>query len=216
MLEGTGIYFWLLFLWYLVIYITVKISLSSLFKRMHEQGWKAYVPVYCRYVLTENLNIKKSIFFMTLIPFVNLYYYNIIIKEMLKAFELDQNESIIYILLPMYKFPQLAFKKPKYKAHEYDLTQGFLETEQMIFTPVSDGSVVSEENAINQTTVDNTNDMISIDQNVNNVPEIDNFTQEQTPQETVFTNENLEQDEHHLTYVEAEKEKDWYYQRFLG
>ena len=58
--EGTGKYFLFLFLFYLIIVLTVKISLSSLFKKAGIKGWKAYIPIYNKYLLIDKLNLKKK------------------------------------------------------------------------------------------------------------------------------------------------------------
>ena len=231
MFEGTGVYFWLLFLWILAIYITSKVALGSLFKRMNESAWKAYIPFYGVYVLTKILRLKMTVFLMGCIPFINLHYYNIIIKEMLKEFEMNPEESIMFLLIPMYKFPEMVFKKPKFRAHEYDLTRGFVETENIIFTPVNDAPNQIPNDINNMISTDGTpaniNNMVPIDENMsNNIPDINpslqgvTINQEPTfttPEvnespsiegpENVFTNQNLQTDKSHLTYVEAPEEK---------
>ena len=133
MFEGTFIYFFLLFVLYLVIYITVRICIGSLLKRAKEKAWKAYIPFYTVYFLVDMLSLKKSVFYMTFIPVANLYYYNIIIKKLLENFGQDSKDSVLYLIIPLYKFPELVFKKPKYLANEYDLTEGFVEAENILF-----------------------------------------------------------------------------------
>ena len=128
--EGTGKYFWLLFLMYLIITLTVKISLVSLFKKANIKGWKAFIPFYNKYLLIKTLDLKIKIFFMTFIPFANLYYYNIIISRMLEAFEQDKNDSVLFLIVPMYKFPELALKNPTFKLHLYDATEEFIHNEK--------------------------------------------------------------------------------------
>ena len=77
LMEDTAKYFWLLFLVFLIVYIAVKLSLGALLKRAKEKAWKAYIPIYTTYVLVDLLNLKKTYFWLSLIPFVNLYFLNI-------------------------------------------------------------------------------------------------------------------------------------------
>ena len=79
--EGTGKYFWLIFLIFFIVFITVKICQTYIFKTMKIKSWKAFIPFYNRLLLIEKLDLKKSIFYKTLIPFANLYYYYIIIVQ---------------------------------------------------------------------------------------------------------------------------------------
>ena len=138
LMEGTGIYFWLLVLIFLIVYITVKISLGFLLTRAKEQAWKAYVPFYTTLVLVDLLGLKRSVFYLSLIPLVNLYYYYIIISKLLEGFAMNTKDAIWYIVFPMYKFPELAFKRPKFRLNEYDLTQEFLETQNILFSKPQD------------------------------------------------------------------------------
>ncbi len=172
LMEGTFKYFLMLFLVFTVVYITVKVCIGKLLKRAKEKPYKAYIPIYTTYFLTDLLDLKKSVFWLSLIPFVGLFYLNVIIKKLLEAFGQDSKESILYILFPMYKFPELVFKKPKFILNEYDLTEEFLETQKMLFekpaeelpdkinliNPTVDGMVIAPE-SYNQ-------DNISMDSNV--------------------------------------------------
>lgn len=186
--EGTGKYFLFLFLFYLIIVLTVKISLSSLFKKAGIKGWKAYIPIYNKYLLIEKIDLNKKVFFMTLIPFINLYYYKIIIERMLEAFEQDPKESIFFLIVPMYTFPYLALKNPTFKLHLYDATEEFIHNEKSLF----------EEQKVEE---------------INNIPQNENMiinpgTYDQTGvNSTVFTNKDLEADERKETYIEAKQEE---------
>ena len=189
--EGTGKYFLMLFLLYLMIVLTVKISLSSLFKKAGIKGWKAYIPIYNKYLLIDKLDLKKKVFFMTLVPFVNFYYYNIIIEKMLEAFEQDSKESILFLIVPMYKFPELALKNPTFKLHQYDATEEFIHNEKSLF----DEQKVEE--------IDNVN--MSGNMIIN--PNTYDQTGENTYNDTVFSNKSLQPDERKETYIEAKQEE---------
>ena len=153
MFEGTGIYFFLLFLILFIVYLTVKICLGKLFKEMKIPAWKAYIPFYCTLILTDILDIKKSVFYKSLIPIVNLYYYKIIIAELLKAYQLNPKEAIWFVIFPMYKFPELVFKNPKFMLHMYDDTEQFLSNQNILFetTPEDLNQSQIPNQAVNQT-----------------------------------------------------------------
>lgn len=133
MFEGTGKYFLLLFLIWLIAYITKKICFFFLFKNAKEAPYKALIPFVTTKTLINMLNMKKSIFYLCLIPGVNIYYYFLINKELLKGFGQDDTKAIYYTLIPMYKFPELVFKNPRFILNEYDLTSAFMETQNALF-----------------------------------------------------------------------------------
>ncbi len=133
MFEGTGKYFLLLFLIWFVTYMTKKISLYFLFKNAKEKPYKALIPIVTTKTLIELLDMKKSIFYLCLIPGVNIFYYYQINKQLLIGFGQDEKETILYTLIPMYKFPKLVFKNPKFILNEYDLTNAFMETQNALF-----------------------------------------------------------------------------------
>lgn len=127
---------------------------------------------------------------MTFIPFVNLYYYNIIIGRMLEAFEQDPKESKLFLLIPMYKFPELALKNPTFKLHLYDATEEFIHNEKSLF---EEQKVEEINNAQNENMIIN--------------PSTYDQTGVKTNNDTVFTNKNLETDERKETYIEAKQEE---------
>ena len=101
---------------------------------MRDKAWKGYIPFYSTYVLVKKLDLKTSVFYMTFIPLLNLYYYNIIIKKLLEVFAQNTDDSIWYILVPMYKFPELVFKNPIYvQENSYDLTNQFIAAQDELF-----------------------------------------------------------------------------------
>ena len=138
MFEVTGKYFLLIFLIIVIVYITKKICLYFLFKRAKTAPYKALIPIYTTWVLVDLLNMKKKIFYLCLIPLVNLFYYHKIYEELLVGFGQDKKEAIWYTLIPMYKFPELVFKKPRFILNEYDLTSAFMESQKALFEKPKD------------------------------------------------------------------------------
>lgn len=215
LMERTGIYFLLLFLVFLIVYITVKISLAFLLKRAREKSVAAYIPIYTTYYLVDLLDLKKKVFFMSLIPFVNLYYYYIIIGKLLEAFGQNPKEAIWFIVFPMYKFPELAFKKPKYSNNEYELTKGFLEAQSILFEAPKE-ELPDQINLVNpismeDTPVDTVIDPVNYDQvqPVQDIPNVPSEPSDNTwAEDSVFTNTSLEPDKSHVTYVEAKPEEE--------
>ena len=192
MYEGIMKYIELFFAFIFVVYIVVKICLSKLFKKAGISGWKAFIPIYGRYVLTKKLDLKVLVFLMTLIPFARYYYFYIIIEKLLEAFEQDTKEAIWFIILPLYKFPELVFRNPEFKLHIYDNTEQFIHNEKSLFETPQVEEIKS---------VDMTGGTIispAIYNQNNNI---------ETPyNDTVFSNENLQPDERQETYIEAKVE----------
>jgi len=211
LMEGTGKYFWILFFVFLIVYVAVKVSLGVLLKRAKTESWKAYVPVYTTYVLVRLLDMPKKTFYMSLIPFVGLYYLYLIIKELLVGFRQNPKEAIWYIIFPMYNFPKLAFQRPKFALNEYDLTKEFLETQNVLFETPKEIEEIPEVQ-VNETIVSNS---ITPGGNMESgvgVTPMEDFNNiepaNQVPtQESIFTNESLEPDKTHITYVEAKQEE---------
>ena len=58
--EGTGKYFIMLFITYIIIVLVVKISLSTLFEKANIKGWKAFVPIdFISFNLATHSSIPK-------------------------------------------------------------------------------------------------------------------------------------------------------------
>ena len=146
LMEGTGKYFWLLFLVFLIVYVAVKLSLAVLLKRAKEDAWRAYIPVYTTLVLVDLLRMDRKYFYFSLIPIINLYFLNKIIKELLKGFALNPDDSIWYVIFPMYNFPKLAFMKPHFVLNEYDLTEAFMETQNALYEKPNNQETQTEQN----------------------------------------------------------------------
>lgn len=232
MFEGTGIYFLLLFLVLFIVYLTVKICLGKLFKGMKIPAWKAFVPFYCTLILTNVLDIKKSVFYKSLIPIVNLYYFKIIIAELLKAYQLNPKEAVWFVVFPMYKFPELVFKNPKFMLHMYDETEEFLVNQDALFqtnekkSKANNASITIEPNTYNQTLSESgvsevasqpnqdentpnnvysnqTEAFITPNQSNNQM----NQPQNDSESNTVYFNKDLQPDERHETVIEAKVEE---------
>lgn len=192
--EGTGKYFLFLLIFYLIIVLTVKISLASFFKKMDIKKWKAFIPIYNKYLLIDKLELNKKVFFMTLVPFVNLYFYNIVIGRMLEAFEQDSKESVMFLLVPMYKFPELALKNSTFKLHLYDATEEFIHNEKSLF----------EQSEVEEINNPSSNDNIIINPSIYNQT---GTNPENSYNDTVFSNKSLEPDEKKETYIEKKPEE---------
>ena len=206
MFEGTGKYFLMLFIVFFIVYLTVKICLGKIFKSAKLPVWKAYIPFYNRLVLTDLLDLKRTVFYKTLIPFGNLYYYNIIIKELLKAYKLDPKDSIWFIVIPMYKFPELVFKNPKFMLHMYDDTEEFISNQNILFEKESN---VPKEININETKP-NTVNQSEVIINPNTYNQMNTEIKEENinyTNDSVFSNNSLEPDERKETIIEAKKEE---------
>ncbi len=208
--EGTGKYFWILFGVYLFVNIIVKMSLSKLFKEAREKGWKAYIPFYNRLVLVNLFDLKKSVFYKTLIPFANLYYYYIIISRMLEVYGMDKKEAIWFIIAPVYKFPELVLKNPTYKLHMYDNTEEFIKNENVLYkqpqavAEVTNMQIQPEPQPANQEVSFNPSDYRQVSQS----QYIQNISGNADGPENVFSNSSLEPDERKETIIEAKPQEE--------
>lgn len=225
--EGTEKYLWILFVFFFVIYVVVKICLSVIFKKAGEKRYKAFIPFYCRLVFIDILDLKKSLFYKTLIPFVNLYYYYIIIGRMLEVFNIGKKDAILYILLPLYKFPEFVFKNPKYTLHLYDNTEQYFHDEKSLFEKevqeVTPAEIPSQNIPVNQeqthqmpnqsiilNNTDQNNVLSSI--HIPNQSEVIinptgyNQYSNSEANDSVFTNASLQPDERKETIIEAKEE----------
>ena len=206
MYEGIGIYFWLLFLIYLIINFVVKYSLSKLFKGAKVSGWKAFIPFYNRIVIIKLFDLKKSLFLKTLIPIFNLYYYYVIISRMLEVYGIDTKEAIWFLIIPIYKFPELAIKNPIYNLHMYDNTKMFIKNEDTLFNSKVDEAVVMPEFNI-EIPKEVQNNVDALDSSMYNQVSQNQYVQNISGPETVFSNSSLEPDKRKETIIEAKKEE---------
>lgn len=208
--EGTGKYFWILFGIYLFVNLIVKINLSKLFKEAREKGWKAYIPFYNRLVIIKLFDLKKSVFYKTLIPFANLYYYYIIISRMLEVYGMDKKEAIWFLIIPVYKFPELVLKRPSYNLHMYDNTEEFIQNENVLYTKQESVAEVAEINSNQQVQTDkstsNQEVNLSSPQQVSQAQYVQSISNPSGP-ENIFSNSNLVPDERHETIIEAKQEE---------
>ena len=152
--------------------------MAYIFKTARISSWKAFIPIYCRLLLVDKLDLKRTVFYKTLIPFVNLYYYYIIIQKLLEAYNMNNKDAIYYILIPMYKFPELVFRRPQFMLHMYDNTEAFINDEKTLF----------EKEPVKE-----------IDSNV----EVPKQVEDMYTADNVFLNSSLEPDERKETIVEA-------------
>ena len=203
MFEGTGKYFLMLFIVLFIVYLTVKVCLGKLFKEMKINPSKAYIPFYNRLVLINKLDMKKNVFYKTLIPFYNLYIYKIIIGELLRAYKMDPKDAVWYVVFPMYKFPELVFKHPKYMLHMYDDTEEFIVNQNVLFEKESDKHINSSANQQTNDVIINPESYNQINNTVNEEPQMNVYNEN----DNVFLNESLQPDERQETVIEAKKQE---------
>lgn len=203
LLEGTAIYFWLLILILLLVYITKKVSLYFIFKKVRMNPTTAFIPIKYRADLAYTIGVDTKKAYMSYIPFYGLKYRKEILDTLLKGFNLNNKNSFLYFLIPMYKYPELAFRKVKFVQNDYSLTEKFLETEKTM-SGVEEASGIIESNVQNSNAI--FNDSIFSDNGVSTGTSTVNNQPDQN-MDNVFTNQNLQPDERHETYVEVEREE---------
>ena len=210
--EGTAKYFWMLFLVWLLVYITKKVSLYFIFKKVRMNPSKAFIPVMYRVNLAREIGISPKAAYMSYIPFYGIKYRKEILDTLLKGFSLNTKDSIWYFIIPMYKYPELVFRNVNFVQNDYSLTEMFLESEKAL------SEVDPNPNDLNnvQNSNANFNDSIFSDNGVMQgtstpinayPPNMTPVTNQNVNLDTVFTNQNLEPDDRHERYVEAPKEE---------
>ena len=132
LLEGTGIYIWLIILIIILTFIIKKISLIFIFKKVRIKGINALIPFKYRIDLTDAIKLNRSVAYMAYIPVYGIKYRKIIIETLLQGLGLNKNDYIYYILFPMYKYPELAFRNVKLIQNDYSLTETFIESEKTL------------------------------------------------------------------------------------
>ena len=208
LLEGTAKYFWGIFLILVLVYITKKVSLYFIFKKVRMKPISAFIPVKYRADLAYGIGINKKYAYMSYIPFYGIKYRKQILDVLLKGFGLDSKDSFLYFLIPMYKYPELAFRNNNFVQNDYSLTEKFLDSEKAL-------SGVDEVKASNvQNSNANFNDSIFSDAGTVSGMSSAYPNQNMTPStnqdinlDTVFTNESLEPDKRYERYVQVQKEE---------
>ena len=136
MFEGIGKYILGLFIVYIISYIYKKIELAKIFKKANEKPSKAYIPFVCTKVLIDISHSNSKFFALTFIPFVNIYAYIAIYKDMIKTFGGDPSEAPLYFFMPMVFFTKLGSGNYKIQVHDYDLNNEYLQSQSMLYEPV--------------------------------------------------------------------------------
>ena len=200
LLEGTSLYFWLIILILLLTYIVKKIALTSVFKKVRLKGINALIPIKYRIDLADALHLNRSVAYMAYIPFYGIKYRKLLLETLLEGFGLNPKDYIYYLLFPMYKYPELAFRNVLLIQNDYSLTENFLESEKILS---------GEKKEAPETTPDNENNQNkTISDDINYTPNMVsvNSNQDIYPEDSVFTNPNLTSDKHHETHYEAKNE----------
>lgn len=137
MFEGIGKYIFGLFIIYLISYFVKKRELSKVFKKANVKPGKAYIPFKCTKELIDLSHSNSRYFSLTLIPFVNVYAYIAIYKDMLTTFGKDPKEAPLYFFMPMVYFTKLGTGPSKVQIHDYDLNNEYLRAQSMLYEPVT-------------------------------------------------------------------------------
>lgn len=99
----------------LAIYIVWIIGMWKVFEKAGREGWKALIPIYNMYVLTEISGQNGLLFLLILIPGVGAIIWDILVAiKIAPAFGKDTGFSIGLILLPFVFYLILGFGKDQY------------------------------------------------------------------------------------------------------
>ena len=185
LLEGTALYFLLIFLIIVLTYIIKKVSLIFIFEKARIKGINALIPFKYRIDLTDSINLNRSVAYMAYIPVYGIKYRKIIIETLLQGLGLNKKDYIYFIMFPMYKYPELAFRNVKLIQNNYSLTETFLESEKILSKKDNEQSSKIENNQTNNNSLLNNinyeQELVSVDNNQKDIyPEDSIFTKQQS------------------------------------
>lgn len=96
----------------LLILLLPAIGLSGMFKKAGVAGWKAFVPFYNLWIMTELAGMKKYWFFLQFIPIVGWFITIAILIEFVKAYgKFTFWEHALTVLLSFVYFIYIGFNK---------------------------------------------------------------------------------------------------------
>ena len=116
---------------------------------------------------------------------------------------MDPKDAVWYVVFPMYKFPELVFKHPKYMLHMYDDTEEFIVNQNVLFEKESDKHINSSANQQTNDVIINPESYNQINNTVNEEPQMNVYNEN----DNVFLNESLQPDERQETVIEAKKQE---------
>ncbi len=108
-MDSTTIFYSLLFG---LFYIGISLGLHKLFEKAGEQGWKAWIPIYCDVVWLKIIGKPIWWIILTLIPIVRTLVKISMNIELAKAYgKYKFKEQAGAVIIPFIYFPQIGFDK---------------------------------------------------------------------------------------------------------
>ena len=99
----------------LIIYIITVIGMWKMYEKAGREGWKAIIPIYNMYVLTEISGQNGWLFLLCLIPGVGALIWSIMVSlKLAPAYGKDTGFAIGLILLPPIFYMILGFGNAQY------------------------------------------------------------------------------------------------------
>lgn len=116
--EGLGVLF-AIFSWALVvaaiISIAVAIGLWKMFEKAGYEGYRAIIPLYNMYTMTEMAGMNGWYFLLCLIPYIGVMIWLVMVSSKIAlAFGKDNAYAVGLILLPYVFYPVLGFSNAQY------------------------------------------------------------------------------------------------------
>lgn len=106
--EKTGIYWFILFVLFIIVYIFSVKSLALIFKRAEKKKFLAYIPFYNTKILMNITQTDKNLFGLSFIPFYNILIFYKLYINTCKAFNMDINKAKWFLFVPSVYFYELT------------------------------------------------------------------------------------------------------------
>lgn len=100
---------------YLAVIVLMIASLWKVFVKAGKPGWAAIIPIYNTVVMLEIVGRPIWWVLLFFIPFVNVVFAVILLKDLSKAFGKGIGTTLLLLFLPFIGFPILGFGSASYR-----------------------------------------------------------------------------------------------------
>jgi hypothetical protein len=104
----------------LVVAVVIVASTWKIFTKAGQPGWASIVPIYYNYVLVQVTGKPILWFILSLIPFINIIVWIMLMNELSKRFGGGIGTTLGLIFLPIIFFPVLGFGSAQYQSNPSD------------------------------------------------------------------------------------------------
>lgn len=107
--ASVGIFAIMAWVGIMVICVLIIAANWGLFTKAGVEGWKAIIPFYNTYVMTELAGLHIVWFILSLVPCANFVASIVILFDYLKSYEVPVGMRILAVFFPYIVYPIVAF-----------------------------------------------------------------------------------------------------------